>query len=146
MATERDLIELLASVRHTLPDNKALTFKTMYPQWESIADGAEIPAGNKCQHNDILWRCIKTHNKQENWEPSVNTASLWTAINEEHSGTYDDPIPVPEPLTSFEYAWGKHYIESDGIYLCNRQGGKEGDTYILAYKPSQLVGQYFEVA
>ena len=143
MATERDLIELLASIRPTLTDKKALTFKAMYRHWQDIADGAEIKENDRLQHDGILWKCIKTHNKQADWFPSISTASIWTAINETHAGTVDDPIPVPEQLTSFEYEWGKYYLEDGKTYICDRQGGKDGDTYTLAYKPSQLVGQYF---
>lgn len=148
MATKQDLIDLLAEARSVLYDSRALKFKSMYPVW---AVGIEITqemineGKNRYQCDGILWKCIQPHTTQENWRPSIHTASLWTAVNEEHAGTIDDPIPVPEQLTSFEYEWGKYYSESGTLYICDRQGGKSGDKYTLAYKPSALIGHYFSV-
>lgn len=145
MFTHENLVGYLKASTTAVDDKTALLGAELYPQWESLSDGAEIAQGTRVRHTDVLWKCIKTHNKQANWAPSIHTASLWTAINEEHAGTIDDPIPVPEILTSFEYEWGKYYKEGDTLYLCNRQGGKPGDKYELSYKPSQLVGHYFEI-
>ena len=35
--------------------------------------------------------------------------------------------------------------ENGTIYLMNRQGMADGESIVLHYTPSQLVGQYFEV-
>lgn len=143
---KNELVTVLKAGRDTFTDETALVGKELYPQWESLSDGAEIAQGVRVRHTDVLWKCIKTHNKQANWAPSIHTASLWTAISDNtHAGTIDDPIPVPEQLTSFEYEWGKYYLEGSTKYLCNRQGGKLGDKYTLAYKPSALIGHYFAV-
>lgn len=146
MVTKNDLVQLLTETRPTLDDVKALKFKEIYPHWKAgiVITQSDIDQGkNRYQCDNILWKCIKPHTTQDNWRPSINTASLWTAINAGHSGTIDDPIPVPEVLTSFEYEWGKYYIESDVIYLCDGSGGKEGDKYTLQHKPSALIGHYF---
>lgn len=60
----------------------------------------------------------------------------------EHGGTLEDPIPA---VASMEYIKGKYYIEDGTIYLMNRQGMAEGESIVLHYTPSQLVGIYFEV-
>lgn len=143
---KNELVTVLKAGRDTFTDETALVGKELYPQWETLSDGSEIAQGTRVRHTDVLWKCIKTHNKQANWAPSIHTASLWTAISDNtHAGTIDDPIPVPEQLTSFEYEWGKYYLEGSTKYLCNRQGGKSGDKYTLAYKPSALIGHYFAV-
>ena len=35
--------------------------------------------------------------------------------------------------------------DKKALYLMNRQGMAEGESIVLHYTPSQLVGQYFEV-
>ena len=145
MFTHENLVGYLKASTATVDDKTALLGAELYPQWETLSDGSEIAQGTRVRHTDVLWKCIKTHNKQANWAPSIHTASIWTAINEEHAGTIDDPIPVPEQLTSFEYEWGKYYLENGVKYLCNRDKGVPGEKYELSYKPSQLVGHYFEI-
>lgn len=140
-----ELVNYLKSSTNQVDDQTAVICKDFYPAWDSFAEGYNFAVGDRVNCDDVLWKCIGAHAKQENWRPSIHTASIWTAINEEHAGTIEDPIPVPEQLTSFEYEWGKYYAESGTLYLCNRDQGKEGDTYTLAYKPSQLVGKYFSV-
>ena len=140
-----ELVDYLKNATTTVDDATALIGKDLYPEWDSFEDGYQFAEGFRVNCDDVLWKCITAHAKQANWRPSINTASLWTAINAGHAGTIDDPIPVPEQLTSFEYEWGKYYLEGSTKYICDRQGGKEGDTYTLAYKPSALIGHYFSV-
>ena len=140
-----ELVDYLKSATPVVDDATALIGKDLYPEWDSFEDGYQFTTGARVNCDDVLWKCITAHAKQANWRPSINTASLWTAINAGHAGTIDDPIPVPEALTSFEYEWGKYYLEGSTKYICDRQGGKEGDTYTLAYKPSALIGHYFSV-
>lgn len=146
MFTHENLVGYLKASTATVDDKTALLGAELYPQWETLSDGSEIAQGTRVRHTDVLWKCIKTHNKQANWAPSIHTASLWTAISDNtHAGTIDDPIPVPEQLTKFEYEWGKYYLENGVKYLCNRDKGVPGEKYELSYKPSQLVGHYFEI-
>ena len=143
-----ELVAYLKAARPQVDDQTAVICKDFYPEW---AVGIEITskmieAGQNRYHCDgILYRTETPHTTQENWKPGIARASIWTAINEEHAGTIEDPIPVPEELVSFEYAWGKYYSESGTLYICDRQGGKDGDKYTLSYKPSQLIGHYFSV-
>ena len=140
-----ELVDYLKSATPVVDDATALIGKDLYPEWDSFDEGYQFTTGFRTNCDGVLWKCITAHAKQANWRPSINTASLWTAINAGHAGTIDDPIPVPEALTSFEYEWGKYYLEGNTKYICDRQGGKEGDTYTLAYKPSALIGHYFSV-
>ena len=68
---------------------------------------------------------------------------LWTVIDVTHAGTIDDPIPA---VAGMEYVYGKYYIEGETVYICKRIGEAEGGTIVLQFLPSQLVGQYFEIA
>ena len=77
---------------------------------------------------------------QADWTPDI-TPAMWTLIDAEHEGTLADPIPA---AAGMEYVKGKYYIENGTIYLMNRQGMADGESVVLHYLPSQLVGQYFE--
>lgn len=59
-----------------------------------------------------------------------------------HAGTIEDPIPASRGM---EYVKGLYYIENNVIYLMNRQGMQDGESVVLQYMPSELVGQYFEI-
>ena len=145
MAIKRqDLIDLLVEVRPNLSDNQALKYTAMYPLW---AAGIEITQDmidmgqNRYQYDGKLYKCVQAHTTQADWTPDI-TPAMWTVIDEEHTGTIDDPIPA---VVNMEYTKGLYYIEDGIIYLMNRQGMADGEKITLAYLPSQLVGHYFEV-
>ena len=125
----------------TFTDENALKVMDLYPMW---AVGITVAVGDRYQYDGKLYKCIQAHTTQADWTPD-KTPALWTLIDVTQASTIDDPIPVPSEVSSFEYAWGKYYIEGETIYLCNREGGQEGDTYTLNFKPSELIGHYFEV-
>ena len=139
MAIKRqDLIDLLVEVRPNLSDNQALKYTAMYPLW---AVGIAVTEGQRYQYNDRLYKVVQAHTTQADWTPDI-TPAMWTVIDEEHTGTIDDPIPA---VVNMEYTKGLYYIEDGTIYLMNRQGMADGEKITLAYLPSQLVGHYFEV-
>lgn len=138
---------LVAQIQaQSLPDTQAITVKAIYPAWSP--DSVQYAVDYKVLHEDILYKCISTHTSQESWAPGV-APSLWTAVETgEHAGTKEDPIPVPETVTTagMEYECGKYYSEGGTVYLMDRQGMDEGDKVTLYFPPSALIGQYFSVA
>lgn len=69
--------------------------------------------------------------------PGVGMESLYTEINETHTGTEDDPIPYSGNMALEQ---GKYYMQDYEIYLCTR------DTLISVHNPlSELVGIYVEL-
>lgn len=132
-----------------LSANDALECQPLYPIWGEY--GAEM--GKKVEEgfmvrvveygvdgektSDVLWEAIQSHTLQENWKPSLDTASLWKRVDKEHAGTKEDPIPFEKPMEVFN---GKYYTEGGVTYLCTRDSGIP-----LAYDLSALVGQYVEV-
>ena len=122
----------------TFDDENAVKVIDLYPVWkESIA----VAVGERYQYEGRLYKVVQAHTTQADWTPDI-TPSLWSVIDVEHAGTLEDPIPA---VASMEYIKGKYYIENGTIYLMNRQGMAEGESIVLHYTPSQLVGQYFEV-
>ena len=136
-----------------LTDQQALTVKGLCKKWDDDPDGyhysMDNPADQRRQHNDGLWKLQKDHDKQASWYPGADP-TLWVQIVEGHAGTLEDPIPVPDSVTTsgFEYIYGKYYNEGSAVYLCQRQGVENpeemyGQTEKLYFMPSALIGQYF---
>ncbi len=136
-----------------LTDQQALTVKGLCKKWDDDPDGyhysMDNPADQRRQFGDNLWKLQKDHDKQASWYPRADP-TLWVQIVEGHAGTLEDPIPVPDSVTTsgFEYIYGKYYNEGSAVYLCQRQGVENpeemyGQTEKLYFMPSALIGQYF---
>ena len=134
-----DLVAFLKAARLTADDNTALTGMELYPVW---AVGIAVAKDSRYQFNGKLYKCRQAHTTQADWTPDI-TPALWTVIDVTHAGTIDDPIPA---VAGMEYVYGKYYIEGETVYICKRIGEAEGGTIVLQFLPSQLVGQYFEIA
>lgn len=132
-----------------LTDEQALTVKDLYTDWEADPVGYEYktenPLDQRRNHNGGLWKLKKSHAKQLDWYPGADP-TLWEQIVEGHAGTLEDPIPVPDSVTTsgFTYVYGKYYKEGEGIYLAKREGKNDGEEETLYFAPSALIGQYFE--
>lgn len=124
-----------ASFLAELDDTEAAKITLCYDPWTT--DKA-YKVGDRVECDGKLWKCRQAHTSQENWKPSINTASLWEVINVENAGTLDDPIPYDQTMTVYN---GKYYLEEGIIYKCIRDSGQP-----LYATCASLVGNYFEVA
>lgn len=133
-----------------LTDKQALTVKNLYTDWEDDAIGysysLDNPYDTRRKYNNRLWKLKMAHKKQIDWYPGA-APTLWTEIVEGHVWTKEDPIPVPNSVTTsgFEYEYGKYYLDNGKIYLAKREGKKDGEIETLYFPPSALIGQYFVV-
>lgn len=132
-----------------ITDKQAATFKSMYPQWENVI-GQTVKKGFKFQYEYILYKVIQeSMTIQEQWIPGQRTSAIYSQIIEEQdAGTKDNPISVPQDVTtnSFTYVVGKYYMEDGMIYKCQgMMGDEDGKEYSFPYKPLQLLGQYFVI-
>lgn len=141
MTIERaDIIELLVKVRPNLDATTALKFKGMYPEWKAGIDikQKDIEEGrNRYVYDDKLYKCKTAHTTADHWKPSIDTASLWEVIDEQHAGTLADPIPYDSNMTVYK---DKYYIYKGVIYKCLRDSGQP-----LYTEPQSVIGNYFEV-
>lgn len=124
-----------ASFLNELDDTEAAKLSLCYDAWTT---GKAYKVGDRVESDGKLWKCRQAHTSQENWKPSINTASLWEVINVENAGTLDDPIPYDQTMTVYN---GKYYLEEGIIYKCIRDSGQP-----LYATCASLVGNYFEVA
>lgn len=115
--------------------SEALRVKDRYPKWKI---GIDVVKGHRYQYGEDLWEVLQGHKTQENWKPSLETASLWKRVDEEHAGTKDDPIPYAPPMEIFK---DKYYTQSKVLYKCIRDSGQP-----LSHNLSDLVGNYVEKA
>lgn len=70
------------------------------------------------QYEGNLYKVRQTIlNVLENQFPSLDTASLYEIIVEDHTGKENDPIPYNPPMEIFN---GKYYIQENVLYLCTR--------------------------
>lgn len=121
----------------TIDEDTALEHKELFKEWTYPVD---YKVGQMRLYGDTLYKVIQDHTSQEDWTPDA-TPSLYTAINKTNAGTLEDPIPA---VANMEYVKGLYYIEDGVIYLMNREGMADGETIVLNYLPSALVGHYFE--
>ena len=103
---------------------------------------AEKP-GFKFTHEGNLYKTIQEKQRfQVEWIPGQGTESIFSRIDEVHTGTLEDPIPA---FANMEYVKGLYYLENNQIYRMNREGLTDGDGVVLQFLPSELLGQYFEL-
>lgn len=123
-----------------LTDRQAASAPLLYPSW---AAGVTVEADARMYYaaTGRLYKAVQAHTTQEGWEPD-KTPALWTAIDVEHAGTQDDPIPA---VRGMEYTYGLYYLDpEDGkSYRCQRTGELDGGKVTLQYLPHELVGMYF---
>lgn len=127
-----------------LNDADALKAKAIYNTWEELVQNEFIATKSefKFTHKGELYKTVNENQKfQSDWIPGEGTESIFTRIDEMHSGMLDNPIPA---VTNMEYIKGKYYLEKGKIYLMNREGMENGESIVLQFLPSELVGQYFE--
>ena len=127
----------------SLSSNEKLDIKVLFPIWgqEGAEFGLSVDAGFCLRvvkdDTDILYEVIQSHTLSAEWEPGLNTASLYKVIDKEHAGTIGDPIPYFPPMEIFK---DKYYIQNADVYKCTRDSGTP-----LSHNLKDLVGLYVEV-
>lgn len=122
--------------RTNITNEEALDYMVIVYAWEEFI-GKVLPIGKIVSHNDRLWRVRQEHTALKEYEPSLDTASLYEVIEKEHEGTLADPIPYTPPM---EISEGKYYVEGEETYKCTRDSG-----ITLTHPLSALVGLYVEI-
>lgn len=130
------LTSIKASFLLELPDETAATLPLCFEPWESYI-GKSLKSGERVKYNNKLYKVIQNVPVVlENQPPGIETASLYNAIDVEHAGTLEDPIPYDQTMTVHN---GKYYVENDIIYKCTRDSGQP-----LYHTCESLIGHYFE--
>lgn len=135
MQIVQELVVKQYNERTDISNEEALDYMAIIYPWNYYLDKV-LTEGMMVTYEDKPWRVRQTHTPLEIYPPSLETASLYEAIDKEHSGEADDPIPYTPPMEIFE---GKHYIQEGVVYRCTRNS-----EVALAHDLSALVGLYVE--
>lgn len=126
----------------SLSSNEKLDVKILFPIWgqEGAEFGLSVDTGFCLRvvkdDTDILYEVIQPHTLSAEWEPGLNTASLYKVVDKEHVGTIGDPIPYFPPMEIFK---DKYYIQNADVYKCTRDSGTP-----LSHNLEDLIGLYVE--
>lgn len=131
-----ELVTKQYNTRTDISNEEALDYMAIIYPWEYYLDKV-LTEGMMVTYEDKPWRVRQTHTPLEVYPPSLATASLYEAIDKEHSGEANDPIPYTPPMEVFE---GKYYIEDGERYLCIRDSG-----IALTHNLSALIGLYVNI-
>ena len=134
----RALRPYIVKASASLTDADAVKAKELYDRW---APDMAVKVDDRLVYAGRLYRVTQAHTTQTGWEPD-KVPALFTAIDETHAGTQDDPIPAAKGM---EYTYGLYYTDpEDGkLYLCERTGEQAGGKVTLQFLPHELVGLYF---
>lgn len=133
----RPIIEQAVSA--ALDDTTALQSVTLFPAWQA---GITVETGQRYRYQSTLYRVLQAHTTQAGWEPD-QVPALFAAVTLPGEGSKDHPIAA---VRGMEYVYGLYYLDNGKVYLCKRIGEADGGKIILQYLPSELLGQYFELA
>lgn len=125
----------------TFTDADALKVKGIYEQWKNLVEHSEtVTKGYIFHYGNRLYRTEQpSYTFVSHYVPgSTGTESLFSVIDEEHKGTYDDPIPYEGNMALEQ---GKYYSQGGVVYLCTR----DTDNPVYA-SLADLVPLYVEVA
>lgn len=86
LAAMRKQAEINAS-RNT--DEQALEVAALYPDWEDVAEGDALTAGERYNYQGVLYKVLQEHKKQDAWNP-VDAPSLFAKV------LIPDPGIIPE--------------------------------------------------
>lgn len=135
MQIVQELVVKQYNERTDISNEEALDYMAIIYPWDYYLDKT-LEAGMLVVYEDKPWRVRQTHAPLEIYPPSLATASLYEAIDKEHSGTPEDPIPYTPPMEVFE---GKYYTQNGVAYRCTRNS-----EVALTHSLSALVGLYVE--
>lgn len=114
-----------------LSNNDTIKYKDYLPVWTDYINKS-MPKDFKFKYNNQPYQTIQYINVVLSDQTPDIVYSLYVAINEEHEGTLQDPIPYQQQMAIEK---GKYYIQYDVVYIAI-QNMPTGMPYDLNQIPS----------
>lgn len=114
-----------------LSNNDTIKYKDYLPVWTDYINKS-MPKDFKFKYNNQPYQTIQYINVVLSDQTPDIVYSLYVAINEEHEGTLEDPIPYIQQMAIEK---GKYYIQYDVVYWAI-QDMPTGMPYDLSQIPS----------
>lgn len=124
------------NARTDISNEEALDRAVVIFDWSTYI-GKTLNEGQCVVYLNEVYRVRQTHEVQEHYAPSLDTASLYEVIVLTASGEESDPIPYTPPMEIYE---GKYYTQFGVLYKCTRSSGTA-----LAHDLFDLRGLYVEL-
>lgn len=70
-------------------DEQAYAVRTLYPDWVDYKVGDTLSVGDRVNYQDVLYKVLTEHQKQEDWTPDVSPSLFAEILN-------PDPSVIPE--------------------------------------------------
>ena len=140
--TERalQLRPVIEKASQSLEDAVALTAVELFPHWKVLVGKADkVSKGFRFHYNDKLYRTEQPeYTFVEHYVPgSTGTESLFSLVDESHTGSKEDPIPFEKNMEIYD---GLYYTQNGVLYRCISSSGQP-----LYHDLALLVGSYVEV-
>lgn len=94
-------------------DEQALEVQSLYPDWETdYKEGDTLKVGERINYNEVLYKVLQEHTKQENWNPE-DAPSLFAKV------LIPDPGYIPEweqPTSTNGYMTGDVVMHNGKIW------------------------------
>ena len=120
-----------------ISDKEALDRSIIIYDWDKYI-GKQLKLGQVVGYDNKIYRVRQDHLVQNQYYPSLDTASLYEVVVLTATGKIDDPINYTPPMEIFK---DKYYIQNNVKYLCNRDSGTA-----LSHDLNVLIGLYVELA
>ena len=131
----------IVTQRTAADDQTAVRSSAVYDTWEYLVEIGYTAekAGYRFRYGEQLYKTrLDAQRFAAVWVPGTSTGALFEALDIEHAGTVDDPIPFTQGM---ELVAGKYYSEDGVTYLCTRDSGTP-----IYHSLVSLVELYVEVA
>lgn len=100
---------------YNLTNDEAIRYKSLHPTFSEIV-GQTVKRGFRFVYENELYSVNQDNlTIQEQHSPGTGTESLYEIVDEEHSGTKDDPIPWRKNMQCYK---DKYYIQNEIVYKC----------------------------
>ena len=73
----RSLRSQIEEMAIDLDDKKAIDFPELFPNW---SNSKHYEAGDRVRFGSLLFKCLQTHDSQDNWAPDT-AVSLWVRVD-----------------------------------------------------------------